>query len=144
MAVTELRRNFNTISNHLVRGMIIKLSLAMSSNHLQNLALPQPHQPPCPLSVLSDWVTVDSPLCIVYIIPQYCTLLAYGNSNGPLLLPSLDITLVECSPSCCLMDVIVQGTSSCYSSNLNYKVDGFIFLFAHRTNFQLSKLSNPV
>ena len=62
----------------------------MSSNHLQNLALPQPHQPPFLLSVFSDWVTGDSPLCIVYIIPKHSTLLAYGNLNGPLLLPSLD------------------------------------------------------
>ena len=69
--------------------MIIKLSLALSSNRLQNLALPQPHQPPCPLSVLSDLVTGDSPLSIVYIIPQHSTLFAYSNLNGPLLLPSL-------------------------------------------------------
>ena len=69
--------------------MIIKLSLTLSSNRLQNLALPQPHQPPCLLSVFSDWVIGDSPLCIVYIIPQHSTLLAYGNLNGPLLLLSL-------------------------------------------------------
>ena len=36
----------------------------------------QPHQPLCPLSVLSDRVTGDSPLCIVYIIPQHSTLFA--------------------------------------------------------------------
>ena len=69
--------------------MIIKLSLTLSSNHQQNLALPHAHQSPCPLSVLSDWVTGDSPLCIVYIKPQHSTLLAYGNLNGPLPLPSL-------------------------------------------------------
>ena len=69
--------------------MIIKLSLALSSNRHQNLAMPQPHQPPCPLSVLSDWVTGDSPLCNVYIIPQHSTLFAYSNFNGPLHLPSL-------------------------------------------------------
>ena len=79
--------------------MIIKLSLALSSNRLQNLALPQPHQPPCPLSVLSDWVTGDSPLRIVYIIPQHSTLLAYGNLNGLLLLPSLGLpTYTQYSP----------------------------------------------
>ena len=49
--------------------MIIKLSLALSSNRLQNLALPQPHQ------------------------PQHSTLLAYGNLNGPLLLPSLPVSM---------------------------------------------------
>ena len=69
--------------------MIIKLSLTLSSNHLQNLALPHSHQPSCPLSVFSDWVTGNSSLCIVYIIPQHSTLLAYSNLNGPLLLPSL-------------------------------------------------------
>ena len=52
--------------------------------------LPQPHQPPCPLSVLSDWIIGDSPLCTVYIIPKNSTIFAYSNLNGPLLLPSLE------------------------------------------------------
>ena len=75
--------------------MIIKLSVALSSNCIQNLALPQPHQPPCPLSVLSDLVPGDSPLCIVYIIPQHSTLFAYSNLNGPLLQPSLGWTMLR-------------------------------------------------
>ena len=69
--------------------MIIKLSLALPSYRLQYLALPPTLSTPCLLSVLSDGVTGDSPLCIVYIIPQHSTLFACNNLNGPLLLPSL-------------------------------------------------------
>ena len=85
MAVTEIRRTFNTIQNHLVRGMIIKVSLALS-NSLQNLAWPQPYQPVCSLISKTESPAI-LPLCIVYIIPQHSTFFAYSNLNGPLLLP---------------------------------------------------------
>ena len=103
--------------------MIIKLSLALSSNRLQNLALPQHHQPPCPLSVLSDGVTGDSPLCIVYIIPQHNTLLAYGNLNGHLLLPSLLCTLI-CNQLACGKEDLARWLPAIYAlrgqSNTNH------------------------
>ena len=138
MAVTELRRNFNTTENHLVRRMIIKLLLTLSFNRVQNLSLPQPHQPPCSLSVLSDWVTGDSPLCIVYTIPQHSTLFAYSNLNGPLILTSLNTVQISRFG---LGDDAARGG---YRAAATYSTRLFIKIWFRRALWDYYKISGHV